>query len=264
VAAAHVGDTAIQESKKAKKRMASRLYYHARKAQDSEFGKKKYRREKELDPEINKKKYRKALARDPDFNRKKRAKKTGIPVGSRKPNSVTNSQEKAAIKKARERRKYLASKERRIANVVKRQRQRYQTDPEYMLLIRLRSRIRYAVRAGAAQKKGNCRTLIGCNATEFCSYIESLFAPGMSWQNKQEWHIDHIIPVSAFDLTSEEGQQAAFHYTNMRPLWAHENIKKGAKPPTAQRRFEFGYLLLADEQKSRARKGGQVTERRRA
>lgn len=167
-------------------------------------------------------------------------------------------------RKARERQKYLASRERRIANVVKRQRDRYHTDPEYMLRMRLRSRIKYAVRAGAAQKLGNCRSLIGCDATEFRRYIESLFRPGMSWQNKQEWHIDHIIPVSAFDLSTEEGQQAAFHYTNMRPLWAHENLKKHAKPPTAQWRFQFGYLLLADEQKSRARKGGQVTERGRA
>ena len=51
----------------------------------------------------------------------------------------------------------------------------------------------------------------------------------MSWDNHGEWHIDHIKPISLFDLTKIEEQQICFHYTNLQPLWAKENISKGGR-----------------------------------
>jgi hypothetical protein len=53
----------------------------------------------------------------------------------------------------------------------------------------------------------------------------------MNWNkfNKGEIHIDHIIPCSSFDLTKSEEQRKCFHYTNTQPLWAKENLSKGAK-----------------------------------
>jgi hypothetical protein len=72
---------------------------------------------------------------------------------------------------------------------------------------------------------------IGCTRLFFIAHIESLFKPGMTWDNygKGGWEIDHKIPCSSFDLTDPEQQKACFHYTNMQPLWWHENIKKGKK-----------------------------------
>lgn len=51
----------------------------------------------------------------------------------------------------------------------------------------------------------------------------------MSWSNYGDWHIDHIIPCAAFDLNDELEQKACFHYTNLQPMWAKENIQKSDK-----------------------------------
>lgn len=168
--------------------------------------------------------------------------------GKRKPASPAQLEKQ----NKRRREQYASNPKAKIARVTRRQRERYHDDPEYMLRIRLRSRIKYAVRAGRASKKGACMNLVGCTAEQFVKYIERLFEPGMSWENKGLWHIDHIIPVSAFDLTTEAGQQAAFHYTNMQPMWAKDNLIKKCRPPTPQKRFDFGYIMLADDQRRRA------------
>jgi hypothetical protein len=46
---------------------------------------------------------------------------------------------------------------------------------------------------------------------------------------KAAWHVDHIIPCSSFDLTDSEQQKKCFHYTNLQPLWAIDNLKKSNK-----------------------------------
>ena len=48
----------------------------------------------------------------------------------------------------------------------------------------------------------------------------------MTWDNYGKWHVDHIIPVSRFDLTDPEQQKICFHFTNLQPLWGGENIGK--------------------------------------
>jgi len=63
------------------------------------------------------------------------------------------------------------------------------------------------------------------------AHLESLFLPGMSWENRHLWHIDHVLPCAAFDLTNPKEQRRCFHYTNLQPLWALDNIKKRAKCP---------------------------------
>jgi hypothetical protein len=51
----------------------------------------------------------------------------------------------------------------------------------------------------------------------------------MTWANHGEWHIDHIRPLASFDLRKEDHLVLAFHYTNLQPLWAQENLRKGAR-----------------------------------
>ena len=51
----------------------------------------------------------------------------------------------------------------------------------------------------------------------------------MTWDNHGEWHIDHIKPCASFDLTDADQQRECFNYTNLQPLWAKDNLSKGAK-----------------------------------
>jgi hypothetical protein len=110
-------------------------------------------------------------------------------------------------------------------------RQRYKEDPEYLLKKRLRSSIRYAVKnyASVGTRKLSALEILGCSLEEFKDYLSSKFKAGMSWDNHGEWHIDHIRPCSSFDLSNPEQQRICFHYTNLQPLWALENLRKSDK-----------------------------------
>ena len=156
----------------------------------------------------------------------------------------------------RDRERYRKNRKQHIRRVVRRQRARYATDQQYVAYQSIKSRMRYAIRSQSSKKTSRTFQLVGCTAKELVRHLESKFLEGMSWSNRNEWHIDHIIPVSAFDLTTEDGQRAAFHYTNLQPLWAKDNRTKSARPPKGQRMFSFGYVNAADEQRAKARKGG--------
>ena len=79
------------------------------------------------------------------------------------------------------------------------------------------------------RKHGTTIKLLGCNINELRFYLEGKFIDGMSWDNYGEWHIDHIRPCASFDLTDPEQQKKCFHYTNLQPLWAEDNLSKGDK-----------------------------------
>jgi hypothetical protein len=71
--------------------------------------------------------------------------------------------------------------------------------------------------------------LLGCSVEEFKTYIESLWKPGMTWENYGMWHMDHKIPKCAFNLKDQEQRKICFNFKNIQPLWAHENMAKGRK-----------------------------------
>lgn len=106
---------------------------------------------------------------------------------------------------------------------------RYQRDPAYRLECACRARINKAIKGGRGAKSARTVALIGCSWTELRSHLESLFKPGMTWENYgfETWHIDHIKPIAKFDLTNPEEQRACFHWTNLQPLFASDNLKKG-------------------------------------
>ena len=104
-------------------------------------------------------------------------------------------------------------------------RKRRNTDIQFKIAKNIRSRIYDALKGNF--KSGSGVQDLGCSITDFQEYFISKFTGRMSWGNYGEWHIDHIVPLCSFDLTNREQFLKACHYTNLQPLWAEENLRKG-------------------------------------
>jgi hypothetical protein len=105
---------------------------------------------------------------------------------------------------------------------------RYNNDPIFKLRRLLRDRIYKVI----SNKKVTSKTkeLLGCSFELLKQHLESLFKHGMTWSNHGIfWEIDHIKPVSSFDLTDIEQQKQCFHYTNLQPLTKKDNRTKSNK-----------------------------------
>jgi len=102
------------------------------------------------------------------------------------------------------------------------------TDPLFKITRSLRDRFKNALRSKRLAKTESPIELIGCSIPELRRYLENQWMPGMSWENYglKGWHIDHSRPIKSFDLTQEEERRTCFHYTNLQPLWAADNLKK--------------------------------------
>lgn len=114
---------------------------------------------------------------------------------------------------------------------------KYQTVAEYKIRSLLRNRTRIAV--GRHYHSGSAVKDLGLSISEFKLYLESKFydhpvtGEAMSWDNQgvHGWHMDHITPLSSIDVTDPEALKPILHYTNIQPMWASENLRKGAKVP---------------------------------
>jgi len=97
----------------------------------------------------------------------------------------------------------------------------------FKIVLNLRTRIAHALR-GETKSESTIR-LLGCSINFLRKHLESKFKPGMSWDNRNKWHIDHIRPCASFDLLKRGEQFKCFHYTNLQPLWIEDNLLKGDK-----------------------------------
>jgi len=123
-------------------------------------------------------------------------------------------------------RNYYATHKSEANEYVKR---RKAIDPLFKLAGDIRSLICITIRNGGFKKSSKACDILGCTFSEFYFHIESQFQLGMSWENRAEWHFDHIYPVSR--ALNEEHLIALNHYTNFQPLWAADNVRKGNKLP---------------------------------
>lgn len=130
--------------------------------------------------------------------------------------------------------------------------ERYRNDINYKLKKLLRSRINKALKATSHSKISKTSILLGCTIDQFKHHLESQFSSEMNWNNMgpgylidnrgkpvhdnmgntipvKQWHIDHIKPCYLFDFTKPEDQIKCFHYSNLRPLWAADNLRRSRK-----------------------------------
>jgi len=124
-------------------------------------------------------------------------------------------------------RKNNPKKAREMKNAYRRRRN--ERDPAYKIRQNLSSRLCAILKRSTTRKSKPTMKLVGCSLKELKEHLQSKFKDGMNWDNYGQWHVDHIIPCAYFNLVFSSQQEVCFHYLNLQPLWAEENLKKRDK-----------------------------------
>lgn len=106
---------------------------------------------------------------------------------------------------------------------------RKKNDPFYKFTCSMRDKLKRRMNKKFGSKDSNFYRIIGMTPPVLREYIQKQFKDGMSWENygSDTWHLDHIIPLST--AKNKEEYYKLWHYTNLQPLWAEENIRKSNK-----------------------------------
>ena len=146
----------------------------------------------------------------------------------------------ARMRQAEQKHRYYMANRKRLIDIQKRwnrknrqrinarKRERYQNDPAFAMMQRLRVRLGQTV---GTKKSASTKELVGLDSDAFVVYIEQRFKDGMTWERRSEWHLDHIVPLAHWGdaILDADVQRKAFHYTNLQPLWGSENCSKSAR-----------------------------------
>ena len=124
---------------------------------------------------------------------------------------------------------YRNNREKVLKRTLENERARYKTDWAYAEARRIRCRTRSAFKRAGACKPDATMRLVGCTAQEFRDHISSQCVDGMSYENRDMWHVDHIFPLCAANLADPAEARAVCNWRNLRPLWKSDNIRKGGK-----------------------------------
>lgn len=129
----------------------------------------------------------------------------------------------------RNKKRYSENKERILEQIREYKTKKYKTDIRFKILQNLRGRINSVLHGN--NKSLRTMFLVGCEIDYLMYHIQKKFTKGMSWDNYGlgGWEMDHIKPCSKFDLSKKSEQLKCFNYTNIQPLWAEDNLKKGNK-----------------------------------
>jgi hypothetical protein len=114
------------------------------------------------------------------------------------------------------------------------------TDYEFRVFETVRKRLHNALKNQNAAKQDYTIKYLGCTTEYFKKFIEEKFTDDMTWdkhgyyydnnnEKQMGFHLDHIIPCAAFDLTKEDEVYLCFYYKNYQPMWGKENMSKSAK-----------------------------------
>ena len=189
---------------------AKKRCYYAKKEQYAERSKQYYLENKEM-----------MLERSAEYREKNRAK-----IRLRGAKYYSQNREKLIQKQADYQRRNAQKRNAYSKQYVKNKRQ---NDKLYALRTNIRSRFKFELAKRGESKWIKANDYLGCSWLELREYLESQFTDGMTWDNYGEWHVDHIVPLAIAENRAQLIKLC--HHTNLRPLWAFDNISKGAKLP---------------------------------
>jgi hypothetical protein len=108
--------------------------------------------------------------------------------------------------------------------------QKVKNDPILKLMGSQRCYLKHILKMAGVSKSQRTSKYLGCTPVELIQHLQSQFKNGMTIENHGQfgWHIDHIQPLSCFDLHDSEQLKIAFWYTNLQPLWWYDNLQKGS------------------------------------
>lgn len=107
--------------------------------------------------------------------------------------------------------------------------------PHHRVSKAMRDSIRNALQGAHTQKTLRTMAIVGCSADALKVHLERQFKCGMTWANYgKRWHIDHITPVSYFDLTEPAQLALCFNWQNLRPLCSKQNVSEGNRRGASQ------------------------------
>lgn len=132
-------------------------------------------------------------------------------------------------RRAYQKRYYRANREAVAKYMLAYVKNRYANDRLFALSMNMRGRLNHVLAGNGWVKKRSNEGIFGCTYEFLLGYLESKFLPGMSWENRAKWHIDHETPLASAKTETE--LLALCHHTNLQLLWAEDNLKKGAKIP---------------------------------
>src|ERR1035441_6064988 len=194
------------QNNKQKEKIRKKLYYQKNKKRISLYWKKYQKNHKEKISIYNKEKYLKN--KDSILNSCKK---------------YRDNNKEMIRKKSSERYK---SKKYRILHK-KRMKNKYHNDPIHKLISLHRTRLWHALKSQNARKSDHSIKLFGCDVKNLKNHRSEEFRKEWNWENHGSvWHIDHIRPLSKFDLNDPMEQKKAFHFTNLQPLLKEENLRK--------------------------------------
>lgn len=99
---------------------------------------------------------------------------------------------------------------------------------------RVRRRMNETLVSGAKRGRSTF-VLLGYSVDDLRTHLERKFLPGMTWENRNLWHIDHVMPLASFTYQTPDDDdfKVAWSLDNLQPLWANDNQVKSDKLPVA-------------------------------
>lgn len=158
------------------------------------------------------------------------AKARGIRWRKLNPDAARLNEEKRRRKAGVKPRKIYFSKEERKRARADNERRYVARNPHRQIAGIFRKMIYKKLKDQNAKKSDRSLKILGCDFAWLAAWLEVQFQTGMTWENYGPvWHVDHIKPCKRFDLTDPHQQKLCFHWTNLQPLLAPDNLRKGAK-----------------------------------